>query len=155
MHVQIRGKDVGEGYVDEKGRVHIGEEYAGKFVEFAVLNGSELEKTTVKQDKKGEYYNNHNGKKWDYARNAVLERDSEMCLSCGISQEEHIGDDERFGGLHVHHVDPVRTFEKPEDAHEMNNLVTLCDKHHREAEIHGLLSVCAKHEIPKSVQSRL
>lgn len=37
-------------------------------------------------------------------------------------------------GLHVHHIIPYRMFDRHEDANHPDNLVTLCDVHHRQIE---------------------
>lgn len=60
------------------------------------------------------------GEEWYAARRKALDRDNHTCQDCGQSQSEL---DKR---LHVHHIQPVRTFENVNDAHELRNLVTLC-----------------------------
>lgn len=51
---------------------------------------------------------------WEPLRKQILEEDEE-CQSCGNKES-----------LVVHHVKPVRSFEKEEKAHYKENLVTLC-----------------------------
>ena len=72
---------------------------------------------------------------WHRRRRQALRRDNQQCTVCGISNQEH---EERFGQeLDVHHVVPVRLFEKwdvpIEDAHCLRNLVTVCRTHHPDA----------------------
>lgn len=62
------------------------------------------------------------GKGWTAARAAAIARDV-RCRGC-LSDE----------GLEVHHRKPVREFTRPEDAHYLDNLVTLCRPCHRSAE---------------------
>jgi len=66
--------------------------------------------------------NKYNGERWEKARNAALARDR-VCQDCGT------GDN-----LHVHHIRPVRTFDDYGEAHDLNNLVVLCQHCHPEWE---------------------
>lgn len=50
------------------------------------------------------------------------ERDSYKCRWCGDKVEGR--------QAHVHHVVPERCFDDPSKAHDLDNLVTLCDKCH-------------------------
>lgn len=59
-------------------------------------------------------------KKWKETRKEVLERDNHECQACGIEEN-----------LHIHHIRPVA---EGGARFELNNLVTLCDTHHREWE---------------------
>lgn len=52
------------------------------------------------------------------ARKAVLARDR-VCQDCGTDEN-----------LHVHHIRPVRTFDDYEKAHDLSNLVALCQSCH-------------------------
>lgn len=61
------------------------------------------------------------------------------CQYCGVDRKE-LG-----RNPDVHHVRPVRSFERPGDAHTMNNVITLCRSCHRRAE-EGEISVAARHE---------
>ena len=65
------------------------------------------------------------GPTWPQARAAALARDGHRCRICGARE-----------GLHVHHLRPVRLFPRVEDAHRLDNLVTLCARCHRRAEQH-------------------
>lgn len=62
------------------------------------------------------------GTNWPAAKRAAKKRDA-CCQMCGTE-----------GGLHVHHVIPVRLFFPPEDANSLDNLVTLCPPCHRRVE---------------------
>lgn len=57
-------------------------------------------------------------------RPRVLSRDNHSCQSCGKKKD-----------LEVHHRTPVRSFENPNEAHTMDNMVTLCSSCHLDA--HG------------------
>lgn len=78
------------------------------------------------------------GKGWNRIRNLALERDDHACVLCGTTREE-IG-----RNPDVHHIVPLRTFvESPvlarEDAHTLDNVVSLCVACHRRAD-HGNVS---------------
>lgn len=62
------------------------------------------------------------GDRWEQARKAALARDR-VCQDCGTSEN-----------LHVHHIRPVRLFDDYDDAHDLNNLVVLCETCHPEWE---------------------
>lgn len=69
---------------------------------------------------------------WAPARDRVLERD-EVC--------QHCGEDGSNRRLHVHHIVPVRLFRETAglelgEAHQLDNLILLCDRCHGKAE-HG------------------
>lgn len=77
-------------------------------------------------------YSNRYGSGWAVARKRALERD-EVCQHCG-----HDGTEYR---LEVHHIIPVRRFREAStatvaDAHDLENLVTLCKRCHPRAD-HG------------------
>jgi DEAD/DEAH box helicase domain-containing protein len=55
-----------------------------------------------------------------------LRRDGYRCRACGTSGDE--------SSLHVHHIQPFKTFESLEMANRPANLVTLCPACHRLAE---------------------
>lgn len=75
------------------------------------------------------------GPNWKDQRAKALERDNYTCQTpgCKCSMEEHR---EEFNhGLHVHHIRPLCTFEDEgdvnfEQANRIENLVTVCAKHH-------------------------
>jgi len=62
----------------------------------------------------------YQSKEWQETRQEVLERDNHECQACGETEN-----------LHVHHITPVSA---GGPRYELNNLVTLCDTHHREWE---------------------
>ena len=67
------------------------------------------------------------GKDWDSVRSDVIERD-EVCQLC-----EHDGSEHR---MDVHHIEPLHTFESPEEANTLDNLILLCWPCHRDVEYH-------------------
>lgn len=69
---------------------------------------------------------------WPTQREKALERDGYECRSCGTTQAEHKAEHGR--GLDVHHIRPVRTFDDPDDAHAIQNLVTACRSCHTKYE---------------------
>jgi hypothetical protein len=77
-------------------------------------------------------YDGNYGEMWHLRRKEALARDSWKCQECGIAQEECR--EKHATGLHVHHKTPYRTFDSDEEAHALDNLVTLCPPCHREAE---------------------
>lgn len=68
------------------------------------------------------------GSNWHEMREKARRRDEYACVVCGKEKEE-IGTHP-----HVHHIRPVRGFEEKNEAHTLDNLVTLCPDHHWEAE---------------------
>lgn len=68
------------------------------------------------------------GDEWDEIREEAIERDDEQCSSCGLTRSEHR--EEYSEDLHVHHKEPLRSFESVEEAHQLSNLVTLCKSCH-------------------------
>lgn len=79
--------------------------------------------------------NRYYGPRWQQRRRQALDRDDFECQTpgCEISNEEHL---ERFGrSLGVHHIRPLGEFERDgtinyERANAVENLVTICAKHH-------------------------
>lgn len=61
----------------------------------------------------------YEGEKWEEARKAALSRDRGVCQDCGSTAD-----------LHVHHIEPVSSFNNSIDAHYLDNLVTLCKHCH-------------------------
>ncbi|WP_123538875.1 HNH endonuclease [Halosimplex salinum] len=61
---------------------------------------------------------------WVYARKQARERDSFECQLCGVHESEF----ERE--LDVHHIIRVADFDDPQQAHTLENLVTLCRSCH-------------------------
>lgn len=68
------------------------------------------------------------GQRWWRIRRQALERDDYECQHCGADR------DDLGRNPDVHHLQPVRTFERPAEAHAMDNVVTLCRSGHRRAE---------------------
>lgn len=70
----------------------------------------------------------YNGR-WREVRRRALERDDHKCQLCGKTRSE-IGHEPD-----VHHIDPVREFEDPQESHTLDNVVCLCKSCHRYVEI--------------------
>lgn len=82
------------------------------------------------RSKKGSNNINYKGS-WQKVAKEVRERDGE-CQYCGMSRQNH---KKEYGcDLHVHHIVRYKDFEHPENANKKSNLVSLCAKHHIEAE---------------------
>jgi DEAD/DEAH box helicase domain-containing protein len=69
---------------------------------------------------------NDYGPQWDGLRKRVLNRDGERCQVCGASG--------KVLPLHVHHIQPLKSFTSQEAAHQLQNLITLCSTCHCKAE---------------------
>jgi len=82
---------------------------------------------------------------WYEVRRRARDRDNHRCQYCGKSRDE-IGQEPD-----VHHITPVRDFDDPQDAHTLDNLVSLCRSCHRYAEVGQIL---ASEIRPDSAQSR-
>ena len=64
------------------------------------------------------------GQGWERNRKHVLEQSGGKCRVCGMSQEES---QQQYGhDLDVHHIRPLRSFDTPEEANTVDNLVVLC-----------------------------
>lgn len=68
------------------------------------------------------------GGAWWATRRQALQRDGHKCRSCGATREE-LGQEPD-----VHHIRPVRKFDDPQDAHRLDNVVSLCRSCHRNVE---------------------
>lgn len=66
--------------------------------------------------------------RWWSVRRAARQRDEYECQICG-KDEEDIG-----RKPDVHHIVPIRKFENPQHAHELDNVITLCPLCHRHVE---------------------
>ena len=66
---------------------------------------------------------NYYGKNWNRKRKERLNFDDGKCQSCGAESN-----------LEVHHHQPIRTFDNPEDANFLFNLITLCKTCHKNLE---------------------
>jgi len=69
---------------------------------------------------------NEYGPEWDKIRQRVLNRDGHRCQVCGAADSVR--------PLHVHHIQPFRSFTNRESANQTQNLITLCPICHRKAE---------------------
>ncbi|SFB74115.1 HNH endonuclease [Halobiforma haloterrestris] len=79
------------------------------------------------------------GRQWWRVRRRALERDDYECQYCGATREQ-IG-----RNPDVHHLEPVRSFDRPEEAHTLSNVVSLCRRCHRRAEA-GAITVTPRDE---------
>lgn len=68
------------------------------------------------------------GENWYRKRRSALIRDQYRCQRCGITDPEHRN--EQSFGLDIHHIEPLRSFDSPEEANRLDNLLTLCRKCH-------------------------
>lgn len=76
------------------------------------------------------------GQKWWQIRREALKRDGYTCRNCGKTIEE-------LGRKpDVHHLKRVRDFEDPQDAHTLNNVITLCRSCHRNVEEGNIEGPC-------------
>jgi DEAD/DEAH box helicase domain-containing protein len=69
---------------------------------------------------------NDYGPGWETLRQRVLQRDGQRCQVCGTAGSAQ--------PLHVHHIQPFRSFTSQEAANQLQNLITLCPSCHRQAE---------------------
>ena len=69
---------------------------------------------------------NEYGSEWEKIRQHVLNRDGHRCQVCSA-----LGVDRP---LHVHHIQPFRSFTNREVANQLQNLITLCPTCHKKAE---------------------
>lgn len=77
---------------------------------------------------KQKYY----GENWKEMRRKTLNRDNKKCVICKRGKEE-LGTDPS-----VHHIVPIKNFDTPENANYLDNLITVCRKHHSMIEGWGL-----------------
>jgi len=81
-------------------------------------------------------YDSEYGHTWPRMREKALKRDEYGCRVCGTEED-----------LHVHHKLPVRTFDDPNDAHYLVNLVTCCVTCHPKLE-----NISRRHTFVRDVQ---
>ena len=67
-----------------------------------------------------------NSGQWQQMRNLALERDHHLCRVC------HSMGQFTYQGLEVHHIVPLT--EDASKAYRMSNLITLCTRHHKDAD---------------------
>lgn len=89
------------------------------------LNQGFLEK--LKAVGKWGAYQNDYGPNWQRIREKIIHRDGNRCRACGKSFESQ--------NLHVHHIQPFKSFADSELANKASNLVSLCPACHNLAEI--------------------
>jgi hypothetical protein len=65
---------------------------------------------------------------WVEVRDDARDRDEHECQVCGVTRVEN------GQRLDVHHIQPVREFEDPQDAHRLDNVVSLCRSCHAKVE---------------------
>lgn len=70
---------------------------------------------------------NRYGSNWPRLREKILLRDGYTCRGCGAKPE--------VSSLHVHHIQPFKSFLDPDLANSPSNLVTLCRSCHNQAEV--------------------
>lgn len=68
------------------------------------------------------------GQRWWQVRRRALDRDEHRCQNCGRDADQ-LGQEPD-----VHHVKPVRSYDTPERAHRLDNVVSLCRSCHRHVE---------------------
>ncbi len=88
-----------------------------------------LNESTVSKLKEQMLWNsdrNDYGPEWEAIRQRVLNRDGSRCQVCGKPAS--------IFPLHVHHIQPFRSFNDRETANQIQNLVALCPTCHQQAE---------------------
>ena len=68
------------------------------------------------------------GNGWWETRRQARRRDGYQCQNCGRTPSDISRNPD------VHHIEPVRSFADPSDAHTLDNVVSLCRRCHRRAE---------------------
>lgn len=76
----------------------------------------------------GRHRQRNYGKGWRKAKRKALDRDDGKCQICGKDKSD-LGRNPP-----VHHITPIRTFDDLSKGHDLDNLITLCPKHHQEVE---------------------
>lgn len=75
----------------------------------------------------------HRGPNWQSQKRKAKRRDGHICQHC---HADELTVKERFGQpLHVHHIRPYHRFACYQDANRLENLVTLCPRCHRKADV--------------------
>jgi 5-methylcytosine-specific restriction endonuclease McrA len=77
------------------------------------------------KEENGKYY----GSNWQNYKRKVRNRDEDVCQRCGSEGGKRVPD--------VHHIEPVASFEEPNHAHFMDNLIQLCRSCHHKIEKHS------------------
>lgn len=76
----------------------------------------------------GRVYNPNirNTNKWHKKAEEIKERSNYLCELCKAENRY------TYNNLEVHHIDKIK--DKPERMYDDNNLICLCDRHHKEVE---------------------
>jgi len=77
-------------------------------------------------------YDPYYGANWHETRRDALARDDYQCQECGLTNSEH--EETHGSSLDIHHKRPLRTFDEPEDANTLDNLISLCRGCHNKRE---------------------
>ena len=72
-------------------------------------------------------YKIRNSRKWHKTRDEALARDNHLCVACRLSDNPFYN----AYRLEVHHI--IRVKDAPNLAYDLNNCITLCQHHHRQA----------------------
>lgn len=88
-----------------------------------------------------EGYSEDYGEDWLVMRNQTRERDDGTCQKCGV------GKDELGQWPDVHHIEPVNSFDDPNEANFLENLICLCSSCHGKVEQ-------GKMKSPKPIQTQ-
>lgn len=86
---------------------------------------------------------------WARVRAEAIERDGYRCVVCDARKEPRRYNPRR---LSVHHIVPLA--EDLNRAEDLNNLITVCDKHHNEAERGQISKDYLRSLIPPGVDSK-
>lgn len=92
------------------------EEFAGADWHLHSVTGEDHPSFTGHPD----YY----GENWSAQRENALDRDGYKCAICGMTNDAHR--DTHGCELHVHHIEPLATFDTKVAANDLDNLLTLC-----------------------------
>lgn len=72
------------------------------------------------------------GNIWTEQREKAIKEAGERCEECSIPRIKH---KQNYGkDLHVHHIQPYRTFDDDKEAHKLDNLVAVCRDCHYDLE---------------------
>jgi DEAD/DEAH box helicase domain-containing protein len=87
------------------------------------------QETVARLRAEGAWTNDPNdyGLDWPVQRDRARARDGYRCQSCGLPEQGQ--------AHHVHHKIPLRAFASHQQANQLSNLVTLCPRCHRRAEL--------------------
>lgn len=100
----------------------------GKFCSQTCLSGWMSENRVGENHHQWEGGEIEYGQNWWRIRRKALQRDEYTCQQCGATKPE-LG-----RNPDVHHIKRVRDFEKPQSAHTLDNVISLCRSCHRNVE---------------------